>query len=301
MMISGRIPEGSPVRSAPRQLPTGPNPYLEAPARIMRYGNLAADVRLFDIRFVDPALAETFDFRPGQFVMLSIVGVGEAPFSLSSPPTRRGAFQLGIRRAGVLTEYLFDHVREGDVVGIRGPLGNGFPVERLRGADLLLVAGGLGMVPLRGLLQYVIDLRHDFGRVVLLYGSRAPDQVLFAQELASLARRGDAEVLLSVDRDDGQPWTGKVGVVTELLDDVDLTAERTFAIACGPPVFYRFMLELLVKRGFGKDHVYLSLERRMECGIGKCGHCAVGYTFTCLHGPVFTYWDALNLPELVHP
>jgi sulfhydrogenase subunit gamma (sulfur reductase) len=301
MLISGRISEGAPVRSAPRQLPTGPNPYLESPARVMRYGNLAPDVRLFDVRFVDPALADSFEFRPGQFVMLSILGVGEAPFSLSSASTRRGAFQLGIRRAGALTEYVFDHVREGDVVGIRGPLGNGFPVERLRGTDLLLVAGGLGMVPLRGLLQYVIDLRHDFGRVVLLYGSRAPDQVLFAPELASLARRGDAEVHLSVDRDDGQPWTGKIGVVTELLDDVELSPDRTFAVACGPPVFYRFMLERLVKMGFGKDHIYLSLERRMECGIGKCGHCAVGYTFTCLHGPVFTYWDALNLPELVHP
>ena len=301
MLISGRIPEDAPVRSAPRKLPTGPNPYLEAPARIMRYSNLVPDVRLFDVRFVDPALADGFEFRPGQFVMLSILGVGEAPFSLPSSPTRRGAFQLGVRRAGVLTDYLFDHVREGDVVGIRGPLGNGFPVDRLRGSDLLLVAGGLGMVPLRGLLQYVIDLRHEFGRVTLLYGSRTPDQVLFSQELASLARRGDAEVRLSVDRDDGQPWSGKVGVVTELLDDVEVDAARTYAVACGPPVFYRFMLERLVKRGFGKDRIYLSLERRMECGIGKCGHCAVGYTFTCLHGPVFTYWDALNLPELVHP
>jgi len=301
MLISGRIAPGTPVRGAPRQLPTGPNPYLEAPARIMRSSNLTADVRLFDIRFDDPALADSFEFRPGQFVMLGVLGVGEAPFSLPSAPTRRGAFQLAIRRAGSLTDYLFDHVREGDLVGVRGPLGNGFPVEKLRGADLLLVAGGLGMVPLRGLLQYVIDLRHEFGRVTLLYGARSPDQVLFSQELASLARRGDARVLLSVDRDDGQPWAGRVGVVTELLDDVELEPERTFAVACGPPVFYRFMLERLVKRGLGKDRIYLSLERRMECGVGKCGHCAVGYTFTCLHGPVFSYWDALNLPELVYP
>jgi NAD(P)H-flavin reductase len=300
MLISGRIPEGTPVRSAPRRLPTGPNPYLETPARIMRYSNLVGDVRLFDLRFVDPALAEAFDFRPGQFVMLSIVGVGEAPFSLPSAPTRRGVFQLGIRRTGVLTDFLFDHVREGDQVGIRGPLGNGFPVERLRGADLLLVAGGLGMVPLRGLLQYVIDLRHEFGRVTLLYGARTPDQILFVQELNSLARRGDAEVLLSVDRDNGMPWNGRVGVVTELLDHVQVDVARTYAVACGPPVFYKFMLERLVKMGLGKDRIYLSLERRMECGVGKCGHCAIGYTFTCLHGPVFSYWDALNLPELIY-
>jgi sulfhydrogenase subunit gamma (sulfur reductase) len=300
MLISGRIAEGAPVRSGPRALPTGGNPYLEAPARIMRYSNLVPDVRLYDIRFVEPALAEAFDFRPGQFVMLSILGVGEAPFSLPSAPTRRGIFQLGIRRTGSLTDYLFDHVREGDVVGIRGPLGNGFPVDRMRGSDLLLVAGGLGMVPLRGLLQYVIDLRHEFGKVTLLYGARTPDQILFVQELASLARRGDADVRLSVDRDNGMPWTGKVGVVTELLDDVQVDVAKTYAVACGPPIFYKFMLERLVKMGLAKDRIYLSLERRMECGVGKCGHCAIGYTFTCLHGPVFSYWDALNLPELIY-
>jgi sulfhydrogenase subunit gamma (sulfur reductase) len=285
--------------SAPLHLPTGENVYLEAPARVMRYSNLVGDVRLYDLRFVDPGLAERFDFRPGQFVMLSVLGVGEAPFSLPSAPTRKGIFQLGIRRAGVLTDYLFDHVREGDVVGIRGPLGNGFPLHALRGQDLLLVAGGLGMVPLRGLLQYVIDLRHEFGRVVLLYGCKSPDQVLFIHELTSLARRGDAEVLLTVDRDNGLPWNGRTGVVTELLDGLQMDVGHTQAVACGPPIFYKFMLDRLVKMGFAKDRIWLSLERRMECGVGKCGHCAIGYTFTCLHGPVFSYWDALNLPELI--
>jgi len=285
---------------ASRQLATGPNAYLPAPARVMRVGPLVPDVRLYDLRFAEPELADAFDFRPGQFVMLSVLGVGEAPFSLPSPPTRRGLFQLAIRRAGMLTDYLFEHVREGDLVGIRGPLGNGFPVERFEGADVLLVAGGLGMVPLRGLLHYMIDLRERFGRVILLYGSRSPDQVLFAGELESLARRGDAEVHLSVDRDMGAGWRGRVGVVTELLDDVELDVAHSFAVACGPPVFYGIMLERLVRLGFAKDRILVSLERRMECGVGKCGHCAVGYTFTCLHGPVFTWWDAINLPELVY-
>jgi sulfhydrogenase subunit gamma (sulfur reductase) len=300
MLSTIRAGQPVPVRSAPRRLPTGENPYLPAPARIMRATNLLPDVRLYDIRFVDSSLAEAFTFRPGQFVMLSVVGVGEAPFSLPSPPTRRGFFQLAIRRTGVLTDYLFEHIREGDVVGIRGPLGNGFPVEQFEGKDVLLVAGGLGMVPLRGLLNYLIDLRHQFERVTLLYGSRSPDQVLFSEELQSLARRGDAEVLLSVDRDLGLPWGGRTGVVTELLDDIEVDVPRTYAVACGPPVFYKFMLERLVKMGFGKDRIFISLERRMECGVGKCGHCAVGYTFTCLHGPVFRYWDAINLPELIY-
>ncbi len=294
------IPKPFVPRGGPRELATGPNPYLPAPARIMRAFDLVPDVRLFELRFADSSLADSFTFRPGQFVELSVEGVGEGPFSLPSSPTRRGVFQLGIRRAGKLTDFLFDHLSEGDQVGIRGPLGNGFPVELLEGHDLMLVAGGLGMVPLRGLLQYVVDLRERFGRVLLLYGTRHPDALLFREELESLARRGDVELHLSVDSAQGKPWTGRVGVVTELLDEVSCEVASTYAVACGPPIFYKFMLEKLVGMGFGRDRIFLSLERRMECGIGKCGHCAVGYTFTCLHGPVFSYWDAMNLPELIY-
>jgi sulfhydrogenase subunit gamma (sulfur reductase) len=294
------LPEPLRPRSAPRKLATGANPYAPAPARIMRVRELTSDIRLYDLRFTSAELADGFAFRPGQFVELSVLGVGEGPFSLPSSPTRRGMFQLGIRRAGALTGYLFDHVTEGDLVGIRGPLGNGFPVELFQGQDVLLVAGGLGMIPLRGLLQYLIDQRDRFGRVILLYGTRSPEQVLFREELESLARRGDAEILLSVDSTQGRPWAGRVGVVTELLDGVDIDVAHTYAAACGPPVFYKFMLEKLVARGFGRHRIFLSLERRMECGVGKCGHCAVGYTFTCLHGPVFSYWDAINLPELIY-
>jgi NAD(P)H-flavin reductase len=266
----------------------------------MRLEDLAPDVRLFDLRFSDAGLAGRFAWRPGQFVELSVLGVGEGPFSLPSSPTRPGVLQLGIRRAGTLTNYLFDHIREGDELGIRGPLGNGFPVERFTNHDVLMIAGGLGMVPLRGLLHYLIDLRSSFGRIILLYGSRSPEQVLFRNELESLARRGNVEIMLSVDSTGGRPWNGYEGVVTELVDDVELDVDRTFAVACGPPVFYKFVLEKLVDAGFGKNRIFLSLERRMECGVGKCGHCAVGYTFTCLHGPVFSYWDAINLPELIY-
>ncbi len=297
--MSSSIPQRLAAKTGPRALPTGDNPYATAQARVMRVRDLDSDVRLYDFRFTDPALAERFAFRPGQFVMLSVLGVGEAPFSIPSSPTRKGFFQLGIRRAGSLTGYLFEKLREGDEVGIRGPLGNGFPVERFKGQDVLMVAGGIGMVPLRGLLQYLIDLRDRFGRVILLYGARSPEQVLFRDELESVARRGDAEVHLSVDHTLGHPWSGKLGVVTELLDDVSSDVSRTYAVACGPPIFYEFVMRKLVAARFAKDRIYLSLERRMECGVGKCGHCAVGYTFTCLHGPVFTYWDAINLPELI--
>ena len=283
-----------------RRLLTGDNPYAPAPARILRVRELAPAVRLYDLRFLDHGLAGSFHFRPGQFVMLSVLGVGEAPFSLPVTPTRSGVLQLAIRRAGTLTGYLFDHVREGDVVGLRGPLGNGFPVESFAGQDILLVAGGLGMVPLRGLLQYLVDLRERFGAITLLYGSRDPSQVLFRDELESLARRGDATVLLSVEHDGGAPWSGRRGFVTGLIDETRLDPARSVAAACGPPRFYEAVLQKLVGAGLAKDRIFLSLERRMECGVGKCGHCAVGYTFTCLHGPVFTYWDAINLPELIY-
>ena len=286
--------------SSARAVATGPNPYLPAPARILRITELTEATRLFELRFEDPSLAAAFSYRPGQFIELSVLGVGEAPFSLPSSPTRRGTFELGIRRAGVLTGYLFDHVKEGDAVGIRGPLGNGFPIESLEGANIVLVAGGLGMVPLRGLLQYLVDRRDAFGRVVLVYGSRHPDRVLFRDELELLKRRGDAEVLLTVDDPGTAPWNGRRGYVTDLIGEIEIDPADTFAVACGPPVFYKFLLEKLVDAGVGKERIFLNLERRMECGIGKCGHCAVGYTFTCLHGPVFSYWDAINLPELIY-
>jgi NAD(P)H-flavin reductase len=283
-----------------RELATGPNPYLPAPARILRITELIEETRLFELRFEDPTLAAAFNYRPGQFVELSVLGVGEAPFSLPSSPTRRGTFELGIRRAGVLTGYLFDHIEDGDTVGIRGPLGNGFPIDRFNGANMVLVAGGLGMVPLRGLLHYLVDRRDAFGRLVLVYGSRSPDRILFRDELEHLARRGDAEIWLTVDDPGELRWDGRRGFVTDLIDEIEVDPSTTYAVACGPPVFYKYLLEKLVDAGFGKDRIFLSLERRMECGIGKCGHCAVGYTFTCLHGPVFSYWDAINLPELIY-
>jgi NAD(P)H-flavin reductase len=276
------------------------HPYLPASARVLRVNELIPDTKLFELRFQDPALAEAFIFRPGQFVELSVLGVGEAPFSLPSSPTRRGTFELCIRRAGVLTNFLFDHIGQGDAVGIRGPLGNGFPIDLFEGRDVLLVAGGLGMVPLRGLLQYLLDRRDHFRRIELVYGSRSPDRILFRDELEHLAEHGDAAIHLAVEDTCGLPFNGRRGVVTELLGDITIDPGSTFAVACGPPVFYKFLLTKLVDLGLGKDRIYLSLERRMECGIGKCGHCAVGYTFTCLHGPVFSYWDAINLPELIY-
>jgi NAD(P)H-flavin reductase len=230
--------------------------------------------------------------------MLSLPGTGEAPFSISSSPTRRGFVELCVRRVGRVTGALY-RLNTNDLVGVRGPYGNGFPVQDMYGDDLLLVAGGLGMAPLRSLLWYAIDNRGKFKSITLMYGARTPADMLFREELVSLVDRPDMQCLLTVDGDPSGKWKNHVGLLPALFDHIDITPAATYAAVCGPPVVFRFVLERLLALGFTKDRILMSLERRMKCGVGKCGHCSIGYKYTCIHGPIFTYWDAINLPELV--
>ena len=274
------------------------NPYLPHLARIARIHRMVPDNHLFQLRFVEEGLNETWRHRPGQFVELSVIGTGEAPISISSSPTRRGALELCIRRTGRVTNALY-RLSVGDVVGIRGPYGNGFPVEEMAGNDLLIVAGGLGMAPLRSLLWYALDHRDRFGSVTLMYGARTPAEMLFREELASLTSVEGLTALLTVDRDPEGTWKHHTGLLPKLFDRVELDPKRTYAAVVGPPVVYTYVLRELLARRFAKDRILMSLERRMKCGIGKCGHCSIGYKYTCVHGPVFTYWDAINLPEVV--
>ena len=274
------------------------NPYRPELARIVRIHRMVPDNHLFQLRFVDAAVAEAWRHRPGQFVQLSVIGTGEAPISISSSPTRLGIIELCVRRVGRLTSALY-RLPTNALVGVRGPYGNGFPVEEMEGNDLLIVAGGLGMAPLRSLLWYALDHREKFGRVTLMYGARSPAEMLFRDELVSLTDVADIDVLLTVDRDTTGTWRHHVGLLPALFERVQLDPARTYAAVVGPPVVYRFVLAELLKRSFSKARILMSLERRMKCGVGKCGHCSVGYKYTCIHGPVFTYWDAINLPEIV--
>jgi NAD(P)H-flavin reductase len=286
----------------PRPVPAAPlwrhNPYQPHLARIVRIHRAVPDNHVFTLRFLDEARAAAFAHRPGQFVMVSVPGTGEAPISISSSPTRPQALELCVRRAGRLTNALY-RLKTNDLVGIRGPYGNGFPIDELAGNDVLLVAGGLGMAPLRSLLWYVLDRRDRFGAVTLMYGSRSPADLLFREELTSLVDRDDMTCLLTVDRDPAGAWPHRVGLLPKLFDEVALDPATTYAAVCGPPIVYRFVLERLLALGFSKDRILMSLERRMKCGVGKCGHCSIGYKYTCLHGPIFTYWDAINLPEMI--
>ena len=274
------------------------NPYTPQTARIIRILPQIQDHKLFQIRFEDQELVKSFIYRPGQFVMLSVIGTGEAPFSISSSPTHAGVIELCARRIGQVTNALFK-LAPNTMVCIRGPYGNGFPIEQLEGNNLLLIAGGLGMAPLRSLLNYVLDNRSKFKDVILMYGARNPEEMLFKYELLNLIDLADVKCLLTVDKDESKIWKAYTGVVTKLFEHVDINPAQTYAAICGPEIMFKFVLEKLLQRNFSKDRILMSLERNMQCGVGKCGHCMIGYKYTCLDGPIFTYWDAINLPEMI--
>ena len=267
-------------------------------ARIERILPQMEGHRLFQLRFVDEDAVHAFAHKPGQFIELTVFGIGEAPISISSPPSRPGIIEICVRKAGSVTGALFE-LQKGDHVGLRGPFGHGFPLETLKGKDLLLVAGGLGMAPLRSLFQAVLDDRKNYGDIVLMYGARNPDDVLFKYELLGLMNRTDLKYLLSVDVDDEGIWRQYVGVVTGLFKGVQLNSDNTFCALCGPPIMYRFVIEELLKRDIPKEQVFVSLERMMKCGVGKCGHCAIGEYYCCTDGPVFRYSDISHIKEAI--
>lgn len=275
------------------------NPFLPEAARIIRIYPLTDDVRFFQVRIADMEKALAFKYRVGQFAMLSVLAAGEAPFSISSTPSRPGLLEFCIRRTGIVTEALF-RLKENDFIGIRGPYGNGFPMEKMKGKDVLIVMGGLGAAPLRSVLLNCLDNRDQFGRVILLHGAKKPSQMIFRDEFLDLKQREDLECYLTVDEDDTKKWQENIGVVTSLFSKIDpIDPENTFSLVCGPPVMYKFVLDKLLKLNIPKHQILMTLERRMKCGVGKCGHCAIDYIYTCLDGPVFTFWDVTHMRELI--
>ena len=275
------------------------NPFLPVPARIVRTYPLTEDVNFFQIRIADMEKALAFRYQTGQFAMISVRGAGEAPFSISSSPSRPGLLEFCIRKTGTVTDALF-RLKENDLIGLRAPYGKGFPVDKMRNKDILIVMGGLGAAPLRSVLLYCLDNRDQFGRVILLHGAKKPDDMLLREEFLSLKRREDLECYLTVDEDDTGKWTEDIGVVTKLYSKLkDINPENTYGLVCGPPIMYKFVLKEMLKINIPRDQILMTLERRMKCGVGKCGHCAIDYIYTCLDGPVFTYWDVIHMRELI--
>lgn len=238
---------------------------------------------------------ESLGHEPGQFVEVSLMGVGEAPISVSSSPTKRGSFELVVRNVGKFTGALHK-LEAGSEVGIRGPFGKGFPVRILEGNDLLFVAGGLGIVPLRSLINFVIDNRRDFGKVNILLGCKTPKDMLFHDEVDEWNKRLDVKINCTVDKADPD-WQGNVGLITSLIPGVTLETERTFAVVVGPPIMYKFVIKELLKKEIPDRQILVSLERHMKCGLGKCGHCQINNYYCCQEGPVFSYDKIKNIPE----
>lgn len=267
--------------------------YQPVLARIADIRPLTQMEKLFTVELPDGL---SLNHVPGQFVELSIFGYGEAPFGITSSPSRsNGVFELCVRRAGQVTTALHA-LRPGDHVGIRGPFGHGFPIRELRGKDLVFLPGGLGLPPLRSLINEVLDQRSLYERVIILYGARHPSELLFRDDLAQWSERDDVELRITVDRSDGQ-WQGHVGVITTLIPEVDLYAPNTVAFVCGPPVMYRYVLMELQAKGLRDAHIILNLERRMKCGVGKCGHCQIHHLYACMDGPCFSYDQIKRLEE----
>jgi NAD(P)H-flavin reductase len=269
-------------------------------AEITNVYQLTADVRLYQIQLVDSEERMGFTFKPGQFVMLEIPGVGEAPFSISSSTVRHGSIELCIRLAGNLTNFLAK-VGRGTLVGIRGPFGTNFPMESMEGQNVLLVAGGLGLAPLRAPIAYTLENRSRFQNVDIVYGARTPGDLLFTYEY-EMWRKFGIDLRIIVQEADGQ-WQGPVGMITKELEDICsggvCSFGQTYAIVCGPPVMFKFVCNMLTGADIPMQKMFVSLERRMHCGMGKCCRCNVGSTYTCLKGPVFDYWTVMNLKEAI--
>ena len=277
------------------QIQTGGNiNYVPNLATIVKKTVMTPMETFFEIKLDD---GSELGHKPGQFVEVSVFGVGEAPISLSSPPTKKGTFELCVRKLGSVTTKLHT-LNLGDKVGIRGPFGNGFDVEFLKGKDLLFIAGALGIAPLRSLFNYVLDNRKDYGRVILLYGCKEPRELLFSDEMMALAKRDDVEFKPTVNWcPENETWTGNIGVITTLIPQVDFDPDKTYAIVVGPPIMYKFVLNDLRGRKVPDDHIIVSLERRMKCGVGKCGHCQINEIYVCKDGPVFNYSKIRGIPE----
>ncbi|MFC1674929.1 FAD/NAD(P)-binding protein [Candidatus Omnitrophota bacterium] len=239
---------------------------------------------------------EDFSFATGQFIEITVPGVGEAPFTPSSDPKLKDSIEVTIMKAGRVTDIMHD-LKKKALVGIRGPYGAGYPLDTFAGKDVLIVGGGVGLAPLRSLLFALFGEIDRFNKVVLRYGARSPQDIVYKDSLPKWARKKKVDVVTTVDAGE-KPWRGNVGLVTTILKDLPVNLKKSVAIVCGPPIMMKFSTLKLLELGYKPEDIYLSMEKNMSCGLGKCGHCRIGKYYACKDGPVFTYEQLRDIPEI---
>jgi len=273
------------------------NIFLPKEAEIVSTRQMTATETHFVLKMKN---GDVMDYKPGQIVEAGVFGYGEIPLGFSSSPTqtqKTGTFELVVRQVGKVSTALCA-LGAGDSITVRGPLGNGFPVEEFEGNDVLIVAGGIGLCPTRSMIRYILDKREDFNRFVLFFGTKSPADQLFSEDLEDWRIADGIEYLETVDSADGK-WKGKVGVITTLFADTKDLSPETKVIICGPPVMYKFVIMELKKLNIPVENIYVDLERRMKCGVGKCGHCQINDKYVCVDGPVFKFSDIKDLEEAI--
>jgi len=254
--------------------------------------DLTASEKLF--RFVRTD-GKPFGQKPGQFMQVSITGIGEAPISVSSSPTRGDYLEMGVRKTGTLTNAMHN-LKSGDIIGMRGSFGTCFDTLAMKGRDLLLISGGCGLAPMRALIQYVEDCREDFGNVTILYGAKSPADILYKDELTQWQNSQKVQCQVTVDNiPEGTCWDANVGLITKLIPPLEIDTAKTTAVIVGPPIMYKFVILELHSKGLIDEDIVVSLERYMKCGVGKCGHCTIDNLYCCIDGPVFTLSQVASL------
>lgn len=275
------------------------NPYLPIPMVVKKACTETTDrmLRTLELSFLNQKDEGVFEFTPGQFCELSLLGKGEAPFGIASSPTEHGSLKFTINKAGVLTTALH-HIEEGAEIGIRGPLGNGYPIDLFEKKNVLVIGGGFAFTTLRSLIAYLLhpENRSRVNDITVIYGARMPGLLLYQGELGEWAKRSDLNLVVTVDAGDKE-WKGKVGLVPNVLEEVAPVPENTYAVICGPPIMIKFTFPKLKALQFPNERIFTSLERRMKCGIGKCGRCNIGHLYVCKDGPVFSYAQLEKLPK----
>ncbi len=271
------------------------NPFVPYMATVKRSVDLTPDVKLLTVELNDSEVRQAFDYRPGQFAFVSAFGVGEAPFGLSSVAYKKDGVEFAIRRVGTVTLALHS-LEPGAPVGVRGPFGNYFPLEDYRGKNIVIIGGGIGMAPLRPVINTIVDHRSDYGSLLIINGARSPQDLVFANEFETWASAPDTRLVLTVDRGDDK-WKGRVALVPDVVKELAPSAQNAVTIICGPPIMIRFTLARLKELGFANEQIVTTLEGKMKCGMGKCFRCNVGDRYICKDGPVFTFEEITHFLE----